>query len=218
MAKIRVMIADDHALVRSGLRALLTAQADMEVVGEATDGVDVVDPCRRLAPDVVLMDLTMPGRGGIAATEELRHACPATKVVVVTMHEDECYARQAVLAGASGYVLKKGVTNELIAAIREVHQGRSHMAPSLVRSMSAPDPATARRRAQTTALESLSPREREVVTLLALGHTNAEAATRLHISEKTVETHRMHVVEKLGLRTRADLVRFAIEHGLMNAA
>ena len=217
MAKIRVMIADDHALVRSGLRALLTAQTDMEVIGEATDGADVVEPCCRLGPDVVLMDLTMPGRGGIAATEELRRSCPRTKVLVVTMHEDECYARQAVSAGAAGYVLKKGVTNELIAAIRDVHCGKSHIAPSLAQTLAASDPVSARRRAQTGAIELLSPREKEVLTLLSLGHTNAEVATRLHISEKTIETHRMHIMEKLDLRTRADLVRFALEHGLMNA-
>ena len=218
MAKIRVLIADDHALVRAGLRALLAGESDMDVIGEAADGVDVIEPCRRLAPDVVLMDLTMPGRSGIAATEEIRQVSSGTKVLVVTMHEDECYARQALLAGASGYLLKKAVATELLRAIRAVHQGKRHVAASLAPALATPDLAAASRRARAGALETLSPREREVVGLLALGHTNAAVAERLHISEKTVETHRMHVLEKLDLRTRADLVRFALEYGLMSAA
>ena len=218
MGKIRVLITDDHALVRSGLRALLAGERDIDVVGEAGDGVDVIAPCRRLAPDVVLMDLTMPGRGGVAATEEIRRTSPNTKVLVLTMHEDECYARQALLAGASGYVLKKAVATELLTAIRAVHRGQRHVAASLAPALAAPDPVADRRRAREGVSETLSPREREVVSLLALGHTNAEVAARLHISEKTVETHRMHILEKLDLHTRADLVRFAIEYGLMSAA
>ena len=217
MPRIRVLIADDHALVRSGLRALIAAEPDMEVVGEAADGALAAGLCLRLSPNVVLMDLTMPGCGGVAATEDIRHACPAAKVLVVTMHEDESYARQALLAGAAGYVLKKSMAEELIDAIRTVHRGQRHIAAPLADAIAAPDPATARRQ-PLRALDLLSPREREVVSLLALGHTNVEVAGRLHISEKTVETHRMHILEKLSMRTRADLVRFAIEHRLMNAA
>jgi two-component system response regulator NreC len=215
MSRIRVLIVDDHALVRSGLRALLSAQPDMEVVGEVADGAAVLEPCRRLAPDVVLIDLTMPGRGGIAATEDIRHVCPNTQVLVVTMHEDETYARQALLAGATGYVLKKAVVDELIDAIREARRGRRHIAATLAQAVETPNPPTSRRQAPASAVELLTSREREVVSLLALGHTNAETAARLHVSEKTVETHRMHVLAKLSLQTRADLVRFAIEHGLM---
>ncbi len=217
MTKIRVVIADDHALVRAGLRALLSAHPHLEIAGEAPDGVVVVEQCRRLAPDVVLMDLTMPGRSGISAIQDLRQTCPDTKVLVVTMHDDEAYARQALLAGAAGYVLKKSLATELLAAIQAVHEGRHHVAPALAHgnqpsTASAPDlPREGR------LLEVLTPREREVVHLIALGHTNAEIARRLHISEKTVETHRMHVTNKLGMRTRADLVRFAIEHDLMRA-
>jgi two-component system response regulator NreC len=210
MPNIRVLIADDHALVRSGLQALLAAQPDVEVVGEADDGAVVVDRCRRLAPDVVLLDITMPGRGGIPATEEIHQVCPATKVLVLTMHDDAAYARQAFLAGAAGYVLKKALATELIDAIRAVHRGERYIASSLAEALAADPPPR-----KPGGLEQLSDREREVIGLIALGHTNAEMAAKLHISEKTVETHRARILEKLGLRTRADLVRFAIEHELM---
>ena len=168
MPRIRVLIADDHALMRSGLRALLAGEDDIDVVGEAADGVDVIEPCRRLAPDVVLMDLTMPGRGGIAATDEIRRTSASTKVLVLTMHNDACYARQALLAGASGYVLKQAMATELIAAIRAVHQGQRHLSASLGTTFAAPRAAT-RRPPQMGLLEMLSPREREVIGVLALG-------------------------------------------------
>lgn len=208
MGEIRVLIADDHALVRAGLRALLETQAGFTVVGEADDGVAVVDRCRQLLPDVVVMDLTMPGRGGIAATEDIRRHFPTVRVLVLTMHDDEAYIRQALLAGAAGYVLKKSVASDLVKAIRAVYEGKTYL-PAAVR-LEAPAPAAA-----GDPLAKLTEREREVVRLIALGHTNAEIAARLHISEKTVETHRAHALQKLSLRTRADLVRFAIEHGLM---
>jgi two-component system response regulator NreC len=216
MPQIRVLIADDHALVRSGLRALLAAQPDIEVVGEAEDGAAVVEQCERLKPDVALMDLTMPGRGGILAAEEIARACPATKVLVLTMHEDEAYARQARLAGAAGYVLKKALATELIQAIRTVHGGKHYISLSVANAFAEPELLPWRKHRPDAGVELLSEREREVVSLVALGHTNAEMADKLHISEKTVETHRAHALEKLGLRTRADLVRFAIEHGLMS--
>jgi DNA-binding NarL/FixJ family response regulator len=206
MNRIRILIADDHALVRSGLRALLEAQPDMEVAGEADDGVTVIERCRQLKPDVVLLDLTMPGRGGISAAEELRHVCPKTKVLVLTMHEDAGYARLARNAGVAGYVLKRVLATELIKAIHAVHRGETYVTPSLAAAFheTACPPTTA-----------LSDREREVVTQIALGHTNTEIAGKLHISEKTIETHRAHIFEKLHLETRADLVRFALEHGFL---
>jgi two-component system response regulator NreC len=211
MPNVRVLIADDHALVRSGLQALLSTQPDIEVVGEAEDGAVVVDRCRRLLPDVVLLDITMPGRGGIPAAEEIHRVCPTTKVLMLTMHEDDAYARQALRAGAAGYVLKKALATELIQAIRAVHRGERYIASSLAGALAGDTPL------QTTGgVEQLSEREREVAGLIALGHTNAEMAAKLHISEKTVETHRAHILEKLGLRTRAELVRFAIEHDWMD--
>jgi len=215
MGRIRVLIADDHALVREGLRALLEAQPDMEVVGDAESGVVVERLCRELSPDVVLMDLTMPGRGGVVATRDVRMAFPNVKVLALTMHEDETYARQAAMAGASGYILKRALAQELVEAIRVVHRGGRPVAPEMAAAFSGVPASTALGRTSLGGIELLSEREREVVALVALGHTNAEVGARLHISEKTVETHRAHILRKLGLRTRADIVRFAIEHGLM---
>ena len=204
MSRVRVLIADDHAMVRSGLRALLEAQSDIEVVGEAEDGVAVLAGCRKLSPDVVIMDLTMPGRGGVKATEDLRRECPQTQVVVLTMHDDEAYVRLARLAGASGYVLKKALATELISAVRDAHAGKTHFpATALPSSTSGPS------------LDLITDRERAVLTLVALGHTTPEIAAKLHISDKTVETHRAHIADKLGLYTRAGLVRFALEHRML---
>jgi two-component system response regulator NreC len=206
MNRVRVLIADDHALVRAGLCALLKSQPDLEVVGEAEDGVAAWGLCRKLHPDVVVMDLNMPGRGGISATEDIRSEYANIKVVVLTMYDDETYIRMAHLAGASAFVLKKALATELIQAIRAAHAGRSHF-PQLE---AMPVPADRR-----LPLELITEREQEVLTLIALGHTNTEIAAKLHISEKTVETHRAHILAKLGLNTRADLVRFAIDHGLL---
>jgi two-component system response regulator NreC len=206
MNRIRVLIADDHALVRSGLRALLEAQPDFNVVGEAEDGAVVAERCRKFAPHVVVMDLAMPGRGGIKATEDVRRECPDVKVVVLTMHDDEAYVRLARLAGAAGFVLKKSLATELIKAIHTVQNGKTYFP-----AMDLPPP----RRPGRSALEIISEREQEILGLIALGHTTTEIAAKLHISDKTVETHRAHIMEKLGLQSRADLVRFALDHGLL---
>lgn len=208
MNRIRVLLADDHALVRSGLRALLEAQPDMEVVGEAEDGAAAVHRCHTLRPDVVVMDLTMPGRGGIAATEDIHRECPSARVVILTMHDDAAYARMARLAGASGFVLKRSVATELIRALRTAHAGGTHFP-----GIEEPPPL----KQGLAPLDAITAREREVLTLIALGHTSGEIAEMLHIGEKTVETHRAHIMDKLGFRTRADLVRFALDHGLLQA-
>jgi two-component system response regulator NreC len=206
MSVVRLLIVDDHALVRSGLRALLEAQPDFVVVGEAADGAAAVEQAHRLAPDLVVMDLTMPGRGGINATEDLRRECPGVKVVVLTMHDDEAYIRLARLAGAVGFVLKRSLATELIKTIRAVQAGRM-VFPATELPLPAP--------ADRDPLALITDRERAVLALIALGHTSTEIAGQLHISEKTVETHRAHIAEKLGFRTRAELVRFALDHGLL---
>lgn len=217
MPKIRILLVDDHALVRSGLRALLHIQPDLEVVGEAEDGVVVIEQCKQLAPDVVLMDLTMPGRGGLAAIREVGHACPGAKVLVVTMHADETYLHQALLAGATGYVLKKSLANELIKAIHEVHHGRQYISLALAQAVRQSAKNSISSPKLAGALDLLTPREREIVEQIALGRTNLEMARLLHISEKTVETHRKNTITKLNLRTRADIVRFALENKLLRS-
>jgi two-component system, NarL family, response regulator NreC len=207
--KIRVVIADDHAMVRAGLRALLASQRDIEVVGEADDGATVITRCEKTSPDVVVMDISMPGRGGISATEELCRGNLGAKVLVLTMYDDAAYVQMARLAGASGYVLKRSLATELVEAIRKVSAGGTHFPAGVAEAVdSGPRPPP-------HPLELLTDREREVLGLIVLGHTNGEIAEKLHISEKTAEAHRAHIGQKLGLRTRAGMVRFAIAHGLM---
>jgi len=213
--KIRVLIVDDHAVVRTALRALLEAQPDLEVVGEAEDGTVVERLCLEASPDIVLLDLGMPGRSGLAAAADLRRSCPRTKVVVLTMHEEPAYVRLAAAGGAAGYVSKHALATELVDAIRTVHQGGRYTTPELAALFDGGDPAI-RERGTDARPEILSDREREVTRLVALGYTNSEIAAELHIGQKTVETHRSHILSKLGLRTRADLVRFAIDFKLID--
>jgi two-component system, NarL family, response regulator NreC len=218
MAKIRVLIVDDHAVVRAGLRMLIEAQPEMAVVGEAGDGLAAVRLACEADPDVVTMDVTMPGMSGIKTVERLRRDCPRARVLVLTMHDDTAYLQAALAAGASGYVLKTAEETELLAAIRAVHRGHtfvdSHLTQGLVQTLlspkvpdDTPDPKG-----------PLSQREREVLQLLAEGHANRVIAERLFLSVKTIETYRTRIAEKLGLRTRADLVRYAIETGLLGSS
>jgi len=204
--KIRVMLADDHAILRAGLRMLLDAQPDMAVVAEAADGEEAIRRAGGSRPDVAVVDLTMPGLSGVETLEGLRREAPATRLLVLTMHDDPGYARLALAAGASGHVVKDAESAELLAAIRAVHRGRTFVQvgaePAAAGSPRPPVPA-------------LSPRERQVLELLAHGHTNREVADRLSLSVKTVETHRARLSDKLGLHSRADLVRLAIELGLL---
>jgi len=217
MDKIRVLLADDHAVLRAGLRTLFNAEPDIEVIGEAADGEETVRKSRETAPDVVLMDITMPGLSGLEATQEIRRLNPETKVLVLTMHEDESYLYRMIRAGASGYVPKKVADTELLEAIRATYRGEhfihSSMTSGVVTEM--------REKGMGTSVESkdedgLSQREREVLQLLAMGHTSQEIADKLFVSIKTVETYKARVKEKLGLKGRADLVRYAIAKGLMS--
>lgn len=208
---IRVLIVDDHAVVRSGLRKVLESESDIEVVGEAGDAQTALFQTRATKPDVILMDVVMPGKTGIDVIPEVLHDAPEAKVLILSMQDDPRYVREAFDAGASGYVLKEAVDRDVVAAIRDVAAGGRHVHPALGARMVAAD-AEERKRAEQ---DPLSDREREVLRLLALGHTNQEIAGRLFISVRTAETHRAHIMQKLRLQSRAELVRYALEQGLL---
>ena len=208
---IKVVLVDDHAVVRSGLRLLLDAEDDMEVVGEAGNAKDAVFRARALKPDVILLDVVMPGESGIEALPKLLKESPATNVLVLSMQDDPSYVREAFAAGASGYVLKEAVDEEVVSAVREIASGGRYVHPALGARMIA---AEAEERAAAEA-DPLSDREREILRLLALGHTNQEIARQLYISVRTAESHRAHIMQKLRLSTRAELVRYALAHGLL---
>jgi two-component system response regulator NreC len=208
---IRVLIVDDHAVVRSGLHLLLDADDDITVVGEAGDVRTAVFEAREKKPDVVLMDVVMPGPSGIEGMPLVLEEAPDAKVLVLSMQDDPRYVREAFAAGASGYVLKEAADAEVVAAVHEVAGGGRYVHPALgARLVAAEAEAQAREEA-----DPLSDREREVMRLLALGHTNQEIAKLLYISVRTAETHRAHIMQKLRLSTRAELVRYALEQGLL---
>lgn len=217
MGKIRILLADDHAVVRAGLRMLLNAQPDMEVVGEAADGREAIEQAETLCPDVVLLDLTMPGLGGLSALGVIKEKAPGTKVLVLTMHDDEGYLRQVLGAGGSGYVVKKAADMELLAAIRAVRRGEIYVHSSLTKALleGVFDRRVEGEAGASNRFEDLSEREKEVLRLLARGYTNQQIADALFLSVKTIETYRARLMEKLKLRTRAELVHFALKKGLL---
>jgi two-component system, NarL family, response regulator NreC len=208
---IRVVVVDDHAVVRSGLRLLLEAQDEIEVVAEAADARGAVFETRAHKPDVVLLDVVMPGRSGIEAIPELLEEAPETSILVLSMQDDPAYVREAFSAGAKGYVLKEAADAEVVAAVREVAKGEQYVHPALGARLVAAE-VEERTRAEE---DPLSDREREVLRLLALGHTNQEIAKTLYLSVRTVETHRAHIMQKLRISTRAELVRYALGAGLL---
>jgi two-component system response regulator NreC len=210
-APVRVLVVDDHAVVRSGLRLLLDANDDIEVVGEAGTARDAIFRARELHPQVILMDVMMPDQSGIEVLPQLLHEHPEARVLILSMQDDPRYVREAFAAGASGYVLKEAADTEVVAAVREVAKGSRYVNPELGARLVAAE-ADARRQAEA---DPLSDREREVLRLLALGHTNQEIAKQLYISVRTAETHRAHIMQKLRLSTRAELVRHAIAQGLL---
>jgi two-component system, NarL family, response regulator NreC len=209
---IGIVVVDDHAVVRSGLRLLLEAEEDLTVLAEAGNAREAVFEVRAHTPDVILLDLVMPGESGIDAVPKLLHEAPDAKILVLSMQDDPQYVREAFAAGAKGYVLKEAADAEVVDAIRQVAAGGSYVHPTLGARMVAAD-AAARAAAEA---DPLSDREREVLRLLALGHTNQEIAKQLFISVRTAETHRAHIMRKLGLETRAELVRYALEHGQLD--
>jgi two-component system response regulator NreC len=215
--KIRVLIVDDHAILRAGLKMLVNAQADMEVVSEAPDGEKAVQEARETRPDVTLLDLTMPRVGGMKALQEIARNCRETRVLVLTMHDDPAYLRSALAAGASGYLLKRAVDAELLAAIRAVHRGGTFVDPRLA-SVLVEDVLAKKgtKTGPTRPISILSERELQVLRLVARGYTSAQIAKQIAVGVKTVETYRSRLAEKLGLRTRSDVIRFAVQMGLLS--
>jgi two-component system response regulator NreC len=207
----RILIVDDHAVVRTGLRLLLDGEDELETVAEAGTARDAVFEARKHKPDVVLMDVVLPDKSGIEATPDVLTEAPDAKVLVLSMEDDPTYVREAFAAGASGYVLKEAADTELVTALKQVAAGERYVHPALgARMVAAEAEASARAEA-----DPLSDREREVLRLLALGHTNQEIAKMLYISVRTAETHRAHIMRKLRLTTRAELVRYALAQGLL---
>lgn len=211
MSRIRILLADDHAVLRAGIRVLLEMQPDFEVVGDASDGAQALAAVRRLRPDVVLMDIGMPGMDGLAATRQVKEISPCTRVLILTQHENREYVLPALKVGASGYVLKRSEGDELLNAIRTVHAGGTFLDPAVagviaeeIRHGTGEDP-----------YDSLSDREREVLLLLAQGKTHRQIGDALFISAKTVDFHRTNILRKLGLSSRAELTRFAVQRGLL---
>ncbi len=214
MDKIRIVIADDHDLLREGIRALLAPTEDILVVGEAADGAAAVELCSKLDPDVVLMDIAMPGLGGLEATLELRRTCPRCRVLVLTQYGDREYVRRFLKAGVAGFVLKKVAASALVNAIRAVQRGGFVLDPSIARE-ALDDGGKPRRADERDPYEALTDREKQVLKLVADGRSNKEVASVLGISVKTAMSHREHMMDKLDLHNRTDLVRFALRKGVL---
>jgi two-component system, NarL family, response regulator NreC len=218
--KARILLADDHALVREALRRAIESEPDLEVVGEAANVAATIEQVSATRPDLLLLDVTMPGGGGIAALREIRKAGLPTRTLVLTMHEDPEYLRVSLIAGASGFILKHAAGREVVTAIRAVLQGRMYVDPTLAgvtlnEVLRPPPPLPS---GPETALDRLSPREARVLRDLTLGFTNKEVAERLAVSVKSIETYRARLSQKLGLSRRSDLVRYAIAHNLIDLA
>jgi DNA-binding NarL/FixJ family response regulator len=208
---VRILVADDHGIVRAGVKLLLERQADLEVVAEAADGVEAVAQALALQPDLCILDVGMPRLTGLQAAREIRAQLPAVRVLILSMHDDEHYLFEALKAGASGYVLKREADQDLVGAVRAVGRGEAFLTNAAERSII--------RQWMADGAEGpvvpLTPREEEVVKLIAEAHTNAQIAEVLHLAEKTVESHRANVLRKLGMRDRVELVRYAIRRGLV---
>lgn len=217
LPEIRILLVDDHAVLRAGLRALLSQQAGFRVVGEAETGLQALKLAEQTQPDLILLDLNMPGLAGLDALPTLRKTAPQARVLILTMHADPLYLRQALKRGAAGYLLKKAADVELLSAIKAVMRGEVYVHPAMTRTLleDALD-APLEARDDADLWDDLSEREQDVLRLVALGYTSAEIAEQLSISPKTVDTYRARGMEKLGLKTRAALVRYALQKGLLS--
>jgi two-component system response regulator NreC len=213
--KMRILLADDHTILRAGLKMMLNAQPDMEVVGEAQDGRQAIQEAQRLQPDVVLMDITMPDMNGIEATRQIKRNLPAARILILTMHEHDEYVFQALRAGASGYMLKEAADTDLISALHIIQSGQFYLSPAAQSVMVGDYLQRVRTGEEKDSYSSLTEREREILKLVAEGYTNNQIAERLVISPKTVDTHRTHIMDKLNLHSRAELVKYAMRRGLL---
>jgi two-component system, NarL family, response regulator NreC len=214
---IRILIADDHGVLRAALRSLLQHRHDVEIVGEAADGEEALRLALATPFDVLLLDISMPGMDGIAVTRELKKARPGVRVLILTVHEDEVVLREAIQAGASGYIVKRAAESELVNAIDAVVRGELYVHPSVTRALLAIPPAAPVAEHEDSE-ELLTPREVQVLRLIIQGYTNLQVAEHLNLSVRTVESHRANIMGKLGLHNRAELVRYAMEHGLLSKA
>jgi two-component system response regulator NreC len=214
--KIRVVLADDHRMMREGIRALLERQKDIEVVGEAADGREAVRLAAQLSPDVVVMDVSMPLLNGIEATRQIRRDSPEVSVLILTVHESEDYVAQLLVAGANGYIIKRAAGDELISAIRAVDQGEAFLYPSVARVVIEDYVRRLKEGEGLGAQDVLTDREREVLQLIAEGYTNREIADLLHLSIKTVQNHRSKIMNKLDLHDRGELIKYAIQQGIIH--
>jgi two-component system, NarL family, response regulator NreC len=215
LGKIRVLLADDHTILRAGLKMMLNAQPDIEAVGEASDGKQAISEAGRLSPDVVIMDITMPECSGIEATRQIKRMLPEVRVLVLTMHENEEYLFQTLRAGAAGYMLKEAADTDLISAIRVVSSGRFYLSPSAQSMLMSDYLQRVHTGEERDSYGALTEREREILKLVAEGYTNSQIGERLFISPKTVDTHRTHIMDKLNLHSRAELVKYAMRRGLL---
>lgn len=211
MSKIKLLLVDDHEIVRAGLRMLFAAEPDMEIVGQVSSGDEAVQAAQTLTPDVIIMDVTMPGMDGIEATRQIKENSPDATVLALTMHEDEQYFFEMLHAGASGYVPKRAAPDDLVSAIRVVNKGNVFLHSTLAKFLMRELTAKAPQPAAPIAVDNLTPREKEVLTYIAEGYTNREIAEDLVISVKTVDRHRENIMQKLNLHNRVELVKYAIE-------
>jgi two-component system response regulator NreC len=216
VAKTRVLLADDHMVVRVGLRALIDDEPDLEVVGEAANGTEAAALTQKLLPDVVVMDISMPEMDGLEATRLIRQQCPSAHVLILTVHAQERYLFPVLKAGAAGYVLKSTADTELLDAIRTVARGGAFLYPSATRMLLEDYLDQLQSNPDQDLYDRLSDRERQVIKMIALGHTAKEVADQLHLSPKTVETYRTRIMEKLNLHSRSDLVKYALARGLLS--
>ncbi|CAG0942519.1 Oxygen regulatory protein NreC [Anaerolineae bacterium] len=215
MSKIRVLVCDDHTILRDGIKLLLNSQPDMEVVGEAVDGREAVEQARTLKPDVIIMDIAMPGLNGLEATKQIRRDDPNARVLVLTMYESDEYVSRMLEAGVLGYVLKKAAGSELVHAIRAIHQGEAFLYPSITKRLVEDYLRRVETGQERDSFNGLTEREREVLQLVAEGHPNRNIAEILNVSIRTVQNHRAHIMEKLGMHDRGELIKYAIQKGII---